>query len=163
MKIAVCSMGNTIDSPADPRFGRCAYFIIAHTDTLEYEAMPNPAAAQGQGAGIAAAQMVASKGVEAVVAGNIGPNAFQALNAGGIKIYTWAGGTVRQAIDAVKSGALQPVASPSVQAHYGMGQASNTDTNLGQGFGPGMGRGAGRGGGMGMGRGRGLGRGRGGF
>jgi len=159
MKAAVCSTGNNLDSMADPRFGRCAYFLIVDTDTLEFEAVPNPAAAQGQGAGIMAAQIVASKGVEAVIAGNFGPNAFQALNAGGIQVYTWAGGTVRQAIEALKTGALQPVGGASVQAHYGMGQGAGPTPGAGpaQGFGPGMGggRGMGRGGGMGRGRGRG--------
>lgn len=155
MKIAICSTGNTLDSMTDPRFGRCAYFIIADTDTLEFEAVQNLAAAQGQGAGIAAAQAVANKGAEAVVAGNFGPNAFQGLNAGGIQIYTWAGGTVRQALEAVKSGAIQPLSSPSVQAHYGMGQGeapASGNNPPPQSPGPGMGGGMGQGGG---GRGRG--------
>jgi len=144
-------MGDTLDSMADPRFGRCAYFIIVDTDTMEFEAVSNQAAMAGQGAGIMAAQTVASKGVQGVVAGNYGPNAFQSLNAGGIQVYTWGGGTVRQAVEAIQSGQLQPISGPSVQAHFGMAQGQSPGSGMGGGGG--MGRGMGRGGGGGRGRG----------
>ncbi|MBW2001843.1 MAG: NifB/NifX family molybdenum-iron cluster-binding protein, partial [Deltaproteobacteria bacterium] len=32
MKIAVSSTGTDLNSEIDPRFGRCAYFIIVNTD-----------------------------------------------------------------------------------------------------------------------------------
>lgn len=168
MKVAVCSTGDNLDSMTDPRFGRCAYFVVVNMDTMEFEAVSNQAAMAGQGAGIMAAQTVANKGVEAVIAGNFGPNAFQALNAGGIQIYPWAGGTVRQAIEALKAGQLQPMGGPSVQARYGMDQGTGPAPGIGpaQGLGPGMGggmgrgRGGGRGGGMRRGGGMGGGRGR---
>lgn len=160
MRVAVCSTGDSLDAMADPRFGRCAYFLIVDTDTLAFETVENVAAMQGQGAGIAAAQIVASKGVEAVVAGNFGPNAFQGLNAGGIKIYTSMGGTVRQAIEALKAGQLQPISGASVQAHYGTSQGATPGQGFGSGMGPGAGGGMGGGMGRGMGRGGGMGRGR---
>ena len=46
MKIAVSAAGNTLDSLVDPRFGRCAYFIIADVEGNEIknvEAVENPA------------------------------------------------------------------------------------------------------------------------
>ena len=49
---------------------------------------------QGSGAGIAAAQAVANAGADAVVAGNYGPNAFQALAAGGLQLFSGVFGTV---------------------------------------------------------------------
>jgi len=147
MKAAICSAGSTLDSPFDPRFGRCAYFVIVDTDTLEFTADPNPGATMGQGAGVVAAQLVCARGVEAVVAGNFGPNAFQALASAGIRVYTCAAATVRQALEELKKGALPAVGSPTVASHFGMG--------VGGGAGRGMGRGrGGRGGGGGRGRGR---------
>jgi predicted Fe-Mo cluster-binding NifX family protein len=154
MKVAVCSTGNTLESQADPRFGRCAYFIAVDTDTLDFTATQNPGIMSAQGAGIQAAQVVASLGVSAVVAGNFGPNAHQALSAAGVKVYTGNSGTVRQVVEQLKNGQLQEVAAPTVAAHFGMGG--------GQGPGSGMGRGGGMGGGGGMGRGGGGGRGSGG-
>lgn len=140
MKVAVCSMGNMLESSVDPRFGRCASFVIVDTDTMEFTAELNPGAMMGQGAGIQAAQFLSGCGVNAVVAGNFGPNAFQVLSAAGIRIYLSVGGTVHQAVEQLKSGALQEVSDATVASHYGMGG----------GFG---GRGMGRGGGRGRGRG----------
>ena len=121
MKVAVAASGNNLDAQADPRFGRCNYFVIVDTDTMAFEALDNTAAAQGSGAGIAAAQLVANSGAEAVIAGNYGPNAFQALAAGGLQLYTGATGTVGQAIEAFKAGQLQLASGPNVQAKSGMG------------------------------------------
>ena len=42
MKICVTSTGPSLDAPVDPRFGRCQYFMIVDSETMEYEAMQNP-------------------------------------------------------------------------------------------------------------------------
>ena len=42
MKICVTSTGPSPDAPVDPRFGRCQYFMIVDSETMEYEAMQNP-------------------------------------------------------------------------------------------------------------------------
>ncbi len=147
MKIAVCSTGSTLDSPLDPRFGRCAYFLVVDTETFETSAVQNPGAMSAQGAGIQAAQVVSSLGVSAVIAGNFGPNAFQALSAAGIKVYTGAKGSARDAVNQFNSGQLQEISAPTVAAHFGM------NATPGQGPGTGMGMGGGIGRGKGMGRG----------
>ena len=66
MKIAVTSTGPTLDDPIDPRFGRCAYFIIVETDDMSFEAFDNESIALGGGAGIQSAQFVVSKKIDAV-------------------------------------------------------------------------------------------------
>jgi predicted Fe-Mo cluster-binding NifX family protein len=160
MKIAVAASGNTLDAVVDPRFGRCAWFVIVDSDTLAFEAVQNPGAMAGGGAGIQAAQLVSSKGAHAVVAGNMGPNAHQALTAAGIQILPFIGGTVRQAVEAVKAGTLTAAAAPTVPLHFGTGGTPPTPPASGPGPGgafggsPGMGGGGGRG--MGGGRGRGF-------
>ncbi len=122
MKICVTSEGNNLDSKIDPRFGRCQYFIVIETDTLEFEAIPNPNIEATGGAGIQSAQLVASKQIKAVLTGNVGLNAFQTLNAAGIDIYTGVSGSVKEAIEAYKSGKLKKTESPSVGSKFGMGK-----------------------------------------
>lgn len=142
MKVAVSATGPTLDSQVDPRFGRCPYFLIVDTETMQFEALENPAQYAGGGAGIQAAQMVAGKGVSVVLTGNVGPNAYQALSAAGIQIITGVYGTVREAVTKYKEGSLQSASAPTAPMHFGFGA----------GYGMGMGRGRGMGMGRGMGR-----------
>ena len=68
MKIAVTSRGAELDSEVDPRFGRARYFVIVDTDTGESRAVDNEQNLNAaQGAGIQAAQLVATQGVEALL------------------------------------------------------------------------------------------------
>ena len=120
MKIAVSSQGETLDAPASPVFGRCPTYVLVDSETMEFEALPNPAMSQGGGAGIQAAQFVVNQGVGAVLSGNLGPNAFDVLQAAGVPGYLVSGGTVRQAVEAYKAGQLQPMGGPNVRAHSGM-------------------------------------------
>jgi predicted Fe-Mo cluster-binding NifX family protein len=120
MRICVTSEGSSLDSKVDPRFGRCQYFIIADTDTLEFEVVGNPNIESMGGAGIQSAQLVSSKQVKAVITGNVGPNAFQTLQAAGIEIFTGASGMVKEAIEKYKKGEFKAVSGPSVGSHSGM-------------------------------------------
>ena len=42
MKIAVSAMGNDLDSPFSPVFGRCPVYVIVDTDTMSFQAVPEP-------------------------------------------------------------------------------------------------------------------------
>ena len=128
-KVCVSATGSSIDSQIDPRFGRCAYFIIADADRMDYQHMPNAAYESPHGAGIQAAQVVANQKVQAVITGMVGPNAYRVLSAAGIEIITGVSGTVRDAIQRYKTGQLRGGQSP-------LGGFS---------FGPGMRRGGGSG------------------
>jgi predicted Fe-Mo cluster-binding NifX family protein len=154
MKIVVSASGNSLDSPVDPRFGRCAYFVFVDPDSLEFEPFANESAMASGGAGIQAAQFVANQGAEAVITGNVGPNASMTLNAAGMQVFLGATGTVRNAVEMYKQGQLQMASGPSVPGHFGMGQPTPGATP-----GPVMGGGMGRGMGMGRAMGRAMGRG----
>jgi len=122
MKICVSALSGDLEAQLDPRFGRCQYFVIVDSETMDFEAVPNTASGSMSGAGIQAAQTVASKGTEVLITGNVGPNAFQALSAAGIKIVTGAFGNVREVIEKYKIGGLKETSSPTVRGHYGMGR-----------------------------------------
>jgi hypothetical protein len=61
-----------------------------------------------------------NQGAEAVLSGNLGPNAFDVLQAANVPGFLVSGGTVRQAVEAYKAGQLQPMGGPNVGAHAGM-------------------------------------------
>ncbi len=143
MKIAVSSSGNDLDSQVDPRFGRCAYFVIVETDDMGFEAFENGSIAMGGGAGIQAAQFVASKGAKAVITGNVGPNAVQTLSAAGVETFVGQSGTVREAIERYTKGKINSTSTPNVADHYGMGSGAGMGRGMGMGGGRGMGRGMG--------------------
>ena len=120
MKIAITSSGDNLDSQMDPRFGRCQYFMIVDPDTMDFEAMPNESAMASGGAGIQAAQTIVNVGINGVITGNVGPNAFEVLSAAGIETMTGASGTIRHALELYKSGSLQSTAGATVGSHAGM-------------------------------------------
>jgi predicted Fe-Mo cluster-binding NifX family protein len=135
MKIAVSSMSTSLDGQVDPRFGRCPIILVVDTETLAVEALSNTSVEAAHGAGIGAAQMIASKGVKALLTGSVGPNAYSALTAAGIKVCTGVSGTVRDAVDKYKRGDLPQTSEPTVGGHHGMGEGG------GRGGGQGRGRG----------------------
>jgi predicted Fe-Mo cluster-binding NifX family protein len=143
MKVAVCSMGNGLDSLLDPRFGRCAYFVIVDMETFDATAVENPGVMSAQGAGIQAAQVISSLEVSAVITGNLGPNAHQALSASEIRVYACAGETVRNAVNLFNAGSLQEISTPTVAAHFGMNAAPGQGQDPRMGMSGGMGRGGG--------------------
>ena len=122
MKICVSAESDSLDSPIDPRFGRCPYFVIVDSETMQFEAVPNMASGATGGAGIQAAQTIASKGAKVLITGNVGPNAYQALLAAGIRIVTGAFGTVREVVEKYKRGELRETGAPTVGGHFGMGR-----------------------------------------
>jgi predicted Fe-Mo cluster-binding NifX family protein len=120
MKICITSEGPSLDSRVDPRFGRCRYFIIIDTDTLDFKALENHHAEAAGGAGIQAGQLIASSGAKAVMTGNVGPNAFQTLRAAGIDIFTGISGTVRDALRRYKEETLLKTESPTAGSKAGL-------------------------------------------
>ena len=122
MKICVTATGSDLNAQVDPRFGRCQNFMIVDSDTMAFDAMANEAIAAPGGAGIQAAQAMVNKGVDVVISGNIGPNAFQVLSTASVKVATGAYGTVQEAIVMYKSGKLAETGTSTAPAHAGMGK-----------------------------------------
>ena len=169
MKVAVSSSGDNLDSQIDSRFGRSAYFLIVETETMNYEAIKNETTDLTSGAGIQTASLVASQGITAVLTGNCGPKAAQALVQGGIEIITGQSGSVRNVVENYIKGTAVSKAEAFVPEKSGFdrgtpveGAGTSQTIGGGRGMGGGGGRGIGGGGrGMGGGGGKGMGGGRG--
>ena len=185
MKVAITSMGPSLDAALDPRFGRCSYFALVETDDMSFEAVENPNMLLGGGAGIQSAQFVATKDVKFVLTGNCGPNAYKTLSAADITVVTGCSGTVADVVGRFKAGKLKSANEPNVESHFGTADPAGTAASRvpsppppattgdemnpepvggqgGRGGGRGMGGGRGPGGGGGRGPGGGRGRGPGG-
>ena len=147
MKVAVSSNGDKLDAQLDPRFGRCAFFLVVNPDDMSFQVFENESAFQGGGAGIQAAQFLTSQGVEAVITGHCGPNAVQTLSAAGVELFAGQAGTVKEVVERFKTGNLKRTSEATVDSHFGM----DSGTGIGRGGGMGRGMGGGRGQGSGMG------------
>jgi predicted Fe-Mo cluster-binding NifX family protein len=119
VKIAFTTSGETLDSPLDGRFGRAQKFLVYDLDRDYYEVVDNRKSVNAaQGAGIQAAETIVRTGVGCIVTGHCGPNAFRALQAAGIAIYSCGEPTVAAALEAFRSGALTPMESADVEGHW---------------------------------------------
>lgn len=119
MKIAVTSTGKTLESEVDPRFGRAAYIIVVDTDTKEFEVIDNNENKNAfKGAGIQAAAAISQKGAEALITGYCGPNAFTALNAGGIRVANDGKGTINDVIEQFRAGNIIYAEDANAEGHW---------------------------------------------
>lgn len=139
MKIAVSSSGKDLNAQLDPRFGRCAYFLIVDSEDMSFEVFENKNAMLGGGAGLQSAQFISSQRAEALITERCGPNAVQTLNAAGIILYTGQAGTIKDLVKACQKGEMDSSTAANAPLHAGTG-------GKGLGGGRGMG-GAGRRGG----------------
>ena len=119
MKIAVTSQGKELSSEIDPRFGRAKWLLVVDTETGLSEAYDNAVNLNlAQGAGIQSGQNVVNLGAEAVITGNIGPNAFKTLSAANVKVFLSKAKTVQEAIGSFKAGELNEVTQANVEGHW---------------------------------------------
>ncbi|MBZ4647645.1 MAG: hypothetical protein JG777_3134 [Clostridia bacterium] len=123
MKIGLSSMGKDINSMLDVRFGRCNYFVIYDTEDSSVKAIENKGQMSGGGAGIAAAQQIIDEGVDVVITGNVGPNAFNLFKNSDIKVYRCGSIKIDSAIQSFKEGKLEELTEAG-PAHAGMGMGA---------------------------------------
>lgn len=119
MKVAVTVTGKTLEDPVDARFGRAQGFIVCDTEGDDWEYVDNAQNVNAiSGAGVQAAQNIAAHDVAAVITGHVGPKAFSVLSAAGVKVFTGASGSVKEALEAYRSGGLQEAAGADVPSHW---------------------------------------------
>jgi predicted Fe-Mo cluster-binding NifX family protein len=123
MKIAITATQPSLTAPFEPRFGRCAYFVVIDSQTKDWQSVPNPGINSRGGAGTQAAQSVVNLGVEAVISGKFGPNAFAVLQAAGVRTYETQQGTPETLLESFLAEKLSEVKAPtSPGLHSGRGR-----------------------------------------
>ena len=112
MRVAITSQGPDLNSQVDPRFGRARYLIVIETEgeTEEFTLLDNSRnLTAAQGAGIQTVKNVVQEGVDAVLTGQVGPTALEALEAARLQIFVGASGTVKHALEELRSGQLHSI------------------------------------------------------
>jgi predicted Fe-Mo cluster-binding NifX family protein len=137
VKVVVTANGTDLDAPVGQVFGRCPAYVFVDPDTMRFGAMGNPEIDALRGVGFETAEWVIERGAQAVVTGNVGPNAFRVLQASSVPVYLYGGRTVREAIEAYRTGRLQPVEEANVPTHSGT--SGGTGIEVGQAAGKGRG------------------------
>lgn len=152
MKIVVTATGMNLDSNVDPRFGRAACLLIIDSETgALLEAIDNSQGVNAsQGAGIGAAAMVADRGVQAILTGQVGPKAMAVIEKSNIQVVSGVSGSVREAVDAFRAGSSPQACSTSGNTDGGTGETTGgkghkCGCGCGQGGGAGQGKGQGKG------------------
>lgn len=108
MKVAVAAEKTQGTPRVHALFGRCDCFVIVDTESGDMQTIPNESADAPTGAGTAVALLLHQKGVTAVIAGKVGPNAYEALTGAGIDIYCAPQGMlVTEALEKLGTGSLQ--------------------------------------------------------
>jgi predicted Fe-Mo cluster-binding NifX family protein len=88
---------------------------------MEFESFENDSSGASGGAGVQSAKFVADNGAKAVITGNVGPKAYNALNAAGIEIITIeAGILVKEAVLNYQAGKYRPVTGATATEHSGI-------------------------------------------
>lgn len=111
--IAVSAVSDSLDDPVDPRFGRAPYILLVDSQTMAVRVTANPGRDAVGGAGVSTADFLARQRVDAVVAGEFGPRALDALTAAGIAAHRSApGASVREAVSALGEKTLSSPSGP---------------------------------------------------
>ncbi|ADC62670.1 NifB/NifX family molybdenum-iron cluster-binding protein [Allochromatium vinosum] len=123
MKLAISMAGDTLEAAFDARFGRAPFFVLVDSESGEWTCLPNPALEADGGAGVRAAQFLASQGAQAVVSGAYGPKAWTTLHAAGLRTLLAPEGQDaligRQLLDQFRAGALRAAEAASHDGHHG--------------------------------------------
>ncbi len=120
MRIAITADVPDENSPVSMIFGRCAYYAIYDSSTDKLEFVPNPGGMFPSGAGVQAAQFLIQQNVDTVVTGGVvGPNAAMVLAQTGMRVVNNFRGSIRDAVEAVKSGRITPTTMPQPVSPYG--------------------------------------------
>lgn len=107
--VTIARTGEGLDAPLDGRFGRAERFLIVDRETSKVvEVVENTAANEAHGAGTAAAALMRTHEVAAVISGRFGPKAHQALSAMGIEAWVASSSvTARRALEQLTAGELE--------------------------------------------------------
>lgn len=103
------------DSPLSPHFGSAPFYVLADTNTLNCQAIPNKKSNHAKGCRPLAA--LQGLKIDAVAVRGIGPGALAKLKAAGLEVLFTPHGTVADTVREFGAGGLKPVEPQHICAH----------------------------------------------
>ena len=111
MKYLVAATAADLNANVHKRFGHADVFLIVDSETFAFEAFPGVGHDEpNHGIG-----RFERSGIERVIVGNIGPEAFKDVRAVGWEVYLCRAMTVREAVEQVQSGQISPLETPTMK------------------------------------------------
>lgn len=131
MRIAITANGEDLDAPVAGELMACSHFVIYDTEEdaiVEVEDNPGPEIPEHGGA-LEAAEALIGLDPEALLTGEIDPDAGDRIAAAGVEVYVCTDGTVRSAVERFKTGDLElRPGSPNRGFYPGPGSAATPHT-----------------------------------
>ena len=109
MKIAIATREKNEQAQISERFGRTLFFAIYDSETNQVEYLDNPANNARGGAGVQTSELLVSKGVQSVIALELGPKADRVLRSSNVKIFQGNRLSVRELIEKWKKNELKEI------------------------------------------------------
>lgn len=111
MKYLIAASAPSLDAKIAKRFGHAPYYLLLDPETYDFVAIEGP----GSDAPSYRIGRFAGKGVDRVLLGNVGPQAFNSLASAGWSVYSCIGVSVREAVDRVRNGAVPILEAPTMK------------------------------------------------
>jgi predicted Fe-Mo cluster-binding NifX family protein len=111
MKVLLATDDKSLNSHIAKRFGHAEYYLIVDTETMNIETIKNP----GHDDDHSIIREIAEEGVKIFVVGNIGPHAFNIINALGLKVMLARRITASEAINKLKNNKLKSLNAPTLK------------------------------------------------
>ncbi len=109
LKIVIPAVEENVNSKVDGRFARCNVYALYEDGEITFR--NNEAKDEMSGAGVKAAKILSGMGANIALVPEVGPKAYDALEAFGIQMYRYDSNeyALRDAVDALLKGELQEV------------------------------------------------------
>jgi predicted Fe-Mo cluster-binding NifX family protein len=111
-----------LDSSVYGHFGSAPVFALVDTETLAVEPIGNRDHEHEHGA-CSPLKALGGHQINAVIVGGIGPGAIRGLQAAGIEVFRFVGGTVADAVQQFKDGALSALTLAQACGGHSDGQS----------------------------------------
>ena len=125
MMYLIATNGSDLDSKTAKRFGHANTFLLVNGDTMEFKVVDR----QWDDVPQHMVDALLSMNVEVVISGNIGPDAFERLNANNIKVYICRSMTGREAIEKVIAGDCLPAEKSTLKRSIHENRRNNGGPN----------------------------------